>query len=71
MNDKNNYCEDYKPLTPEFREEINISINKQVAELNACQPNAFVNAQLMALKAHENLINALPDGYPIPIRYRR
>ena len=58
---------DYKPLTPKFRSEILESINSQVSELNACQANAFVSVQKVGLNALENLIKALPDGYPIPI----
>ena len=58
---------DYKPLTPKFRSEILDSINSQVNELNTCQTNAFVSAQMVGLNALENLIKALQDGYPIPI----
>ena len=58
---------DYKPLTPKFRSEILDSINSQVNELNTCQTNAFVSSQMVGLNALENLIKALPDGYPIPI----
>ena len=57
---------DYKPLTPKFRSEILESINSQANELNTCQTNAFVSAQMAGLSALENLIRALPDGYPIP-----
>ena len=57
---------DYKPLTPKFRNDILDSINSQIDELNTCQPNAFVSAQKVGLDALENLIRALPDGYPIP-----
>lgn len=57
----------YKPLTPKLRSEILDSINSQVNELNTCQPNAFVSAQMVGLNALENLFRALPDGYPIPI----
>ena len=57
---------DYKPLTPKFRNDILDSINSQIDELNTCQPNAFVSAQMAGLSALENLIRALPDGYPIP-----
>ena len=57
----------YKPLTPKFRSEILESINSQVNELNTCQENVFVSAQRVGLDALENLIKALPDGYPIPI----
>ena len=56
----------YKPLTPKFRSEILDGINSQVNELNTCQTNAFVSAQKAGLNALQNLIKALPDGYPIP-----
>ena len=57
---------DYKPLTPKFRSEILDSINSQISELDTCQKNAFVSAQMFGLIAIQNLIKALPDGYPIP-----
>ena len=59
---------DYKPLTPKLRGEILDSINSRVSELNTCQTNAFVSAQMAGLSALENLIRALPDGYPIPLK---
>ena len=58
----------YKPLTPQFRSDILDSINSQVSELNTCQSNAFVSAQKVGLNALKNLIKALPDGYPIPLK---
>ena len=56
----------YKPLTPKFRSDILDSINSQISELNACQENVFVSVQRVGLDALQNLIRALPDGYPIP-----
>ena len=58
----------YKPLTPKFRSDILDAINSQVSELNTCQENAFVLAQKVGLNALQNLIKALPDGYPIPVK---
>ena len=58
----------YKPLTPKFRSDILDSINSQVSELNACQENVFVSAQRVGLDALQNLIKALPDGYPMPVK---
>ena len=58
----------YKPLTPKFRSEILDGINSQVNELNTCQTNAFVSAQKAGLNALQNLIKALPDGYPMPVK---
>lgn len=60
----------YKPLTPQFRSEILDGINLQVSELDTCQTNAFVSAQKVGLNALQNLIKALPDGYPIPLKER-
>ena len=61
---------EYKPLTPTFRSEIQKSISSQMQELNTCKDNAFVSAQKVGLTALSNLINALPDGYPVPIKRR-
>lgn len=60
--------EDYKILTPDFRREINNSIEKQLAELATCSDNAFTKCQKMALNITRNYINALPDGFPVPVR---
>lgn len=58
----------FKPLTPSFRNDINLSIEKQMAELSTCSNNVFVEAQMSAFKALSNIINALPDGYPVPMK---
>ena len=60
----------YKPLTPALRSDITAGINKNMAELNACQPNALVSIQKIGLIQLERLINTLPDGYPIPLERR-
>lgn len=60
----------YKPLTPTFRSDITAGIHKNMTELNACQPNALVTTQKIGLIQLEKLINALPDGYPIPLKRR-
>lgn len=59
---------DYKILTPNFRKEINISIDKQLVEIATCRDNAFTQCQKMALNIARNYINALPDGFPLPVR---
>lgn len=56
----------YKPLTPKLREEINDAIISNMAELQTCQSNVFVNAQMIGYKSLNNIINSLPDGYLIP-----
>ena len=60
--------EEYKILTPDFRKEINISIEKQLVEIATCGDNAFAQCQKMALQITRNVINALPNGFPLPIR---
>jgi len=59
---------EYKPLTPSFRQDINIDFDKQIAELQSCKPNALVNIQIEALQKYKRIINGLPDGYPMPVR---
>lgn len=61
----------YKPLTPSFRLDIYIGLDKQIADLQTCKPNALVNAQIEALQMYKRLINGLPDGYPIPLADRK
>lgn len=58
----------YKPLTPTFRVEIQNSIAQNMAELNTCEQNGLVSAQKTGLEVLSNLINFLPDGYPIPMK---
>lgn len=56
----------YKPLAQELRRKILDSISSQMSELDTCQQTAFVSAQKVGMNALENLLRALPDGYPIP-----
>lgn len=60
----------YKPLTPSLRNEINISIDNNIAELRTCQNNGIVNLQINANAVLKNLINNLPDGYLLPMERR-
>nr|UWI39525.1 MAG: hypothetical protein [Bacteriophage sp.] len=57
----------YEPLTPELRQEINETIEKELGKLNTCKPTAFVAARRIGLRTTKNLIDSLPDGYPVPI----
>ncbi len=57
----------YKPLTPEFRADINSSIDSNISELMECQNNALVNIQIAANMVLKNLIKCLPDGYLMPL----
>ncbi len=58
----------YKPLTPKLRQSINSSIEENIAELKTCRMNGLVNMQIQGYIALRNLINALPDGYLIPMK---
>lgn len=60
--------EEYKILTPKFREEINQGFDSAIEELRECEPNALVMAQIEGLKMLKRHIDGLPDGVPIPIR---
>ena len=58
---------DYRPLTPSFRQDINVGFDDTINELRTCKPNALVTTQIAALEAYRKLINGLPDGYPMPV----
>lgn len=58
----------YKPLTPSLRLDINNSIDKNIAELKTCRSNVFVDMQVSSYETLKRLINALPDGYPLPMK---
>ena len=60
--------EDFKPLTPSFRQDINKGFDSIISELKECEPNGLVAVQIEALQMYKRLINGLPDGYPMPIR---
>ena len=60
----------YKPLTPELSNDTHSSINNNISELRTCQSNAFTNAQLIGYEALRNIIMALPDGDPLPMKRR-
>lgn len=58
----------HMPLTPELRNKINRSIENNISELRTCERNSIVNIQIVGNVALKNLINNLPDGYPIPMK---
>ena len=62
---------EYKPLTPNFKQDISKGFDKQIADLQTCKPNALVNVQIEALRMYKRLINGLPDGYPMPLADRK
>lgn len=61
----------YKPLTPDFRDQILSSINDKIREINTCNNTCFKEMYLASYGAFKELINSLPDGYPIPINDNR
>ena len=63
--------DEYKPLTPAFRNEIYQSIEDNIIELNAYQNNALASAQIIGLTVLKDLIKSLPDGYPVPVKRRK
>lgn len=60
--------DEYKILTPKFREEINQGFNSTIEELRECEPNGLVMAQIEGLRMMKRYINGLPDGVPLPVR---
>ncbi|OUO78169.1 hypothetical protein B5F53_11515 [Blautia sp. An249] len=56
-----------KPLTPDFRDELIGAIDNNIRALETFERNVFVNVQIYALQSQRKLINALPDGYPMPM----
>ncbi len=58
----------YKRLTPKLREELIKKLNNQIGELQECDDNVLVTAQIIALKQTKSLIRSLPDGYPRPMK---
>lgn len=59
-----------KPLTPQFRDDILESLNKQLEELDSCESNSYVVLQKNIFNQLKKIIQSLPDGYPIPVERR-
>lgn len=58
---------EYIPLTPAIRETVNNVIDGRLSELDKCDQTAWVSMARIANEACKNLINALPDGYLLPV----
>ena len=58
---------EYIPLTPAIRESVNNTIDGRLSELDKCDQTAWVSMARIVNVGCKNLINALPDGYPLPI----
>lgn len=61
----------YKPLTPDFRDQLLSSINDAIREINTCANTCYKEMYLSHYRALKQLIESLPDGYPIPIKDER
>lgn len=60
--------DEYKILTPKFREKIDQGFDSAIEELRECESNGLVMAQIEGLKMWKRYIDGLPDGVPIPVR---
>lgn len=56
----------YKPMTPSLRGKINKAYDKQMAELNECEDNCYVQMLKHLYGIQRNFVTSLPDGYLIP-----
>lgn len=61
----------YKPLTPDFRDQILRGINDKIREINTCNNTCFKEIYLAYYETLKQLFNSLPDGYPIPMNDER
>ena len=57
----------YRPITPEFREDLNNSIMGEIEKLQSCQQTSFTEAYISGYTALYGLINILPNGFPLPL----
>ena len=67
---KNNGETYLTPLTKEMKSSINIEIDKRVNELNTCDNTPYVVLYKSVYGIAKSFINALPDGYPVPVTRR-
>lgn len=58
------------PMTPEMRKAANEEIDRRIRELQTCAETTWKRMYLNAYEVQRALINALPDGYPTPVRDR-
>lgn len=58
---------EYVPLTPDIRKAVNGTIDQRIAVLDTCESTPWVNLHRCVNESLRNLINALPDGYPMPV----
>ena len=58
---------EYIPLTQEIRAAVNDTINQRLAVLDTCESTPLVNLSRIANEATRHVINALPNGYMLPV----
>ena len=58
---------EYTPLTPDIREIINHTIDQNIIALDACKKMSWVEWLKDENERLRRLVNALPDGYPLPL----
>lgn len=61
---------EYVPLTPDIRAAANDAIDQRIATLNTCENTPYTSIIRIANEASRILINALPDGYLMPVTRR-
>ena len=66
---KNNQNEIHyiQPLTKQIRSDINNGIDIKIGELNKCDETPYTILFKQVYGLQKALINALPDGYPLPM----
>lgn len=55
------------PLTKDMKWQVNIQIDNRITELNRCDNTPYVSMCRSVYNMAKSLINALPDGYPVPV----
>ena len=55
------------PLTKDLKASVNSELDRKMAELNRCDETPFVALYKVSYELTRSLINALPDGYPVPV----
>lgn len=64
MNNENTYL---SPLTKDMKNSINDELDNRIAELNKCDNTSYVNLYKSLYGLAKTIVNALPDGYPVPV----
>ena len=70
---KRNSCEEtyLAHLTKEMKCSVNMELDSKIEALNTCDNTPYVEMYKALYGLTRNFINALPDGYPVPVTRRR